>query len=70
MAYFIIKVYIYHTLKSYGDQLGVVARSCGPVTWKLGFENGLRVGLLPVSVLCRLDVRTKAGIDMDSFPEG
>ena len=46
------------------SQLGVVACSCNPATWRSGSENGLRAGVLLSDVLCRSGVRTKLGINM------
>ena len=43
---------------------GVVARSCNPATWRPGFEDGLRQGVLVYGGLCRSGVRTKRGINM------
>ena len=45
-------------------QLGAVARSCNPATWRLRLVDGVRTGVLPVSVPCRSGVRTKLGINM------
>ena len=50
-------------------QLGVVARACNPVTWRLGLLNGLRAGFLGVVVLCRSGVRAKFGVNMVNTEE-
>lgn len=45
-------------------QLGVVACSCNPATWRLELVDCLRVGVLPIGVLCRSGVRAKLSINM------
>ena len=50
-------------------RLGVVAYSCNPVAWKPVLVDGLRSGVLPYGVLCRLGVRTKLGINMVTLGE-
>ena len=50
-------------------QLGVVACSCNPATWRSGLVDGLRAGVLPSGDLCRSGVRTKQGINMVSSGE-
>ena len=41
-----------------------MAWSCNPATWRSGLEDGLRVGSLLVTALCRKGVHAKPGVDM------
>ena len=50
-------------------QPGVVAHACNPVTWRLGWLNGLRAGFLGVVVPCRSGVRAKFGVNMVNTEE-
>lgn len=45
-------------------QLGLLAQSCNPATGRLELVDGVRLGVLPLIVLCRSGVRIKLGINM------
>ncbi|CAK8685948.1 unnamed protein product [Clavelina lepadiformis] len=45
-------------------RLGVVARACNPITWKLELLNNLKLGIVRYLDLCRAGVCAKLSVNM------